>query len=210
MKTSSEDRSELIAGIKRDAEAEAKRIIEDAERTASDKMQAKEMQIKSIERDAAKKIDQQVNVIEKNSISSIKVEKKRIALQIREKLINTVIDKVREKIRVKAETDAYADILKGWILEAAVGLGENEVEVNGSKRELEIMTDSYIKDVEKKYHDLTGGKISIKKSDANPLFAQGIVLTSLNHKTAFNNQVPTRLLRYQSEMRKTIHSEFFA
>ena len=121
MKTSSEDRSELIAGIKRDAEAEAKRIIEDAEKTASDKMQAKEMQIKSVERDAAKKIDQQLNVIEKNSISSIKVEKKRIALQIREKLINTVIDKVREKIREKAETEAYSEILKGWILEAAVG-----------------------------------------------------------------------------------------
>ena len=173
-------------------------------------MQAKEMQIKSVERDAAKKIDQQINVIEKNSISSIKVEKKRIALQIREKLINTVIDKVRVKISEKAETDAYKEILKGWILEASVGLGEIEVEVNGSKRELEIMTEDYIKDVEKQYHDLTGGKIKINKSSANPLFAQGIVLTSLNHKTAFNNQVPTRLLRYQSEMRKTIHSEFFA
>ena len=210
MKTSSEDRSELIAGIKRDAEAEAKRIIEDAEKTASDKMQAKEMQIKSIERDAAKKAGQQISVIEKNSISSIKVEKKRIALQIREKLINTVIDKVRDKIRAKADSDEYKEILKGWILEAAVGLGEQEVEVNGSKRELDIMTDSYIKDVEEKYRDLTGGSIKIIRSDKNPLFAQGIVLTSVNHKTAFNNQVPTRLLRYQSEMRKTIHSEFFA
>ncbi len=209
MKTSSEDRSELIAGIRRDAEAEAKRIIEDAERTASDKMQAKEMQVKSIEREAARKIDQQINIIEKNSISSIKVEKKRIALQIREKLINSVIDKVRVKVREKADTEAYREILKGWILEAAVGLGEEEVEINGSAGELKIMTESYIKDVEKQYHDLTGGKIRIMKSEKNPLFAQGIVLTSLNHKTAFNNQVPTRLLRYQSEMRKTIHGEFF-
>ncbi len=210
MKSSSEDRSELIAGIKRDAESDAERIIKDAERTASDKIQAKEMQIKSIERDTAKKIELQVSKIEKNSISSIKVEKKRIALQIREKLINSVIDKVRDKIREKADTAEYEKILIGWILEAAVGLGEDEVEINGSVRELEIMTESYIKDVEKQYHDLTGGKIKIKKSEANPLFAQGIVLTSLNHKTAFNNQVPTRLLRYQSEMRKTIHSEFFA
>ncbi len=210
MKASSEDRSELIAGIKKDAEEEAKRIIEDAERTASDKIQAKEMQIKSIERDTKKKIDQQVSAIEKNSISSIKVEQKRIALQIREKIISTVIDKVREKIRDKTETDEYKDILKGWILEAAVGLGEEEVEINGSKTELTVMTDSYIRDVEKKYNDLTGGKITIRKSDKNPLFAHGIVLTSLNHKTAFNNQVPTRLLRYQSDMRKTIHNEFFA
>lgn len=210
MKTSSEDRSELIAGIRRDAESEAERIIKDAEKTVADKIQAKDMQIKSIERDTAKKIDRQLNIIEKNSISSIKVEKKRIALQIREKLINTVIDKVKDKIREAADTDRYKDILKGWILEAAIGLGEEEVEVNGSTRELEIMTESYIKDVEKQYHDLTGGKIKIHKSEANPLFAQGIVLTSMNHKTAFNNQVPTRLLRYQSEMRKTIHSEFFA
>ncbi len=62
--------------------------------------------------------------------------------------------------------------------------------------------------LKKKYHDLTGGKISIKKSDENPLFAQGIVLTSINHKTAFNNQVPTRLLRYQSEMRKLFTANF--
>jgi vacuolar-type H+-ATPase subunit E/Vma4 len=210
MKTSSEDRSELIAGIRRDAENEAERIIKDAEKTVSDKIQAKEMQIKSIERDTAKKIALQLNIIEKNSISSIKVEKKRIALQIREKLINTVIDEVKVKIKEAAVPDSYKEILKGWILEASIGLGEEELEVNGSKRELEIMTESYIKDVEKQYHDLTGGKIKINKSDANPLFAQGIVLTSMNHKTAFNNQVPTRLLRYQSEMRKTIHSEFFA
>ena len=107
------------------------------------------MQIKSIERDTAKKIERQVSIIEKNSISSIKVEKKRIALQIREKLINSVIEKVRDKIREKADTAEYEKILIGWILEAAVGLGEDEVEINGSVRELEIMTDSYIKDVEK-------------------------------------------------------------
>ncbi len=210
MKTSSEDRSELIAGIHSDAEAEAKRIIADAEKVASDKMQAKEMQIKAIEREAAKKIEQQVGIIEKNSISAIKVEKKRIALKIREKLINKVVEIIREKIREKAGTDEYSDILKGWLIEAAIGLGEEKVEVNGSARELDLMTDSYLRDVEKQYHDLTGGKLTIKKAAENPLFAQGIVLTSINHKTAFNNQVPTRLLRYQSEMRKTIHSEFFA
>ena len=210
MKTSSEDRNELIAGIRKDAEIEAEKIVKDARVTASDKLQAKEMKIKAIEREAIKKIEKQVDIIEKNSVSSIKVEQKRIELKIREKLINNVIEKVAEKIKVESTSNKYKGILQGWLLEASIGLGEEEVEVNGSAVELKIITDSYLKDVEKQYHDLTGGKIKFRKTDKNPLFAQGIVLTSLNHKTSFNNQVPTRLLRYQSEMRKTIYSEFFA
>ncbi len=210
MKTSSEDRSELISGISNDARQEAQRIIEDAEKTASDKQMSKDMQINAITKDTDKKIAQQVGVIEKNSISAISVERKRVALKIREKIINNVIDRVREKIRDKADSPAYPEIIRSWILEAAIGLGEEEAIVNGSVKELEIMTENYLRETEKKYHVLTGGKIKLIKSDKNPLFAQGVVLSSRNNKTAFNNQVPTRLLRYQAEIRKAIHRDFFA
>ena len=210
MKTSSDDRSELISGITLDAKQEAKRIIEDAEKTAADKQMSKEMQIKSIDRDTAKKIEQQVSVIEKNSASAISVEKKRVVLKIREKVINNVVEKVRDIIGEIGKSKDYPEILRGWILDAAIGLGEEEAVINGSAKELEILSDSFLRETEKRYFDLTCGKIHIVKSDKNPLFAQGVVLTSMNSKTAFNNQVPTRLLRYQAEMRKTIHKEFFA
>jgi len=210
MKTSSDDRSELISGITLDAKQEAKRIIEDAEKTAADKQMSKEMQIKSIDRDTAKKIEQQVSVIEKNSASAISVEKKRVVLKIREKVINNVVEKVRDIIGEIGKSKDYPEILRGWILDAAIGLGEEEAVINGSAKELEILSDSFLRETEKRYFDLTGGRIHLVKSDKNPLFAQGVVLTSMNSKTAFNNQVPTRLLRYQAEMRKTIHKEFFA
>ncbi|MCP5515537.1 MAG: hypothetical protein H7A26_08740 [Spirochaetales bacterium] len=210
MKTSSDDRSELISGITLDAKQEAKLIIEDAEKTAADKQMSKEMQIKSIDRDTAKKIEQQVSVIEKNSASAISVEKKRVVLKIREKVINNVVEKVRDIIGEIGKSKDYPEILRGWILDAAIGLGEEEAVINGSAKELEILSDSFLRETEKRYFDLTGGRIHLVKSDKNPLFAQGVVLTSMNSKTAFNNQVPTRLLRYQAEMRKTIHKEFFA
>ncbi|MDX9800028.1 MAG: V-type ATP synthase subunit E family protein [Spirochaetia bacterium] len=209
MKTSSDDRSELITGITLDAKQEAKKIIEDAELIASDKKMSKEMQLKSIERDTAKKIEQQVSIMEKNSASAISVEKKRVVLKIREKVINNVIEKVREIIGEIGESKDYPEILRGWILEAAIGLDEEEAVVNGSVKDLEIMNETFLRETEKRYFDLTGGKIHLVKSEKNPLFAQGVVLTSRNNKTAFNNQVPTRLLRYQAEMRKTIHKEFF-
>jgi len=210
MKTSSDDRVELISGIENDAKQEAARIIEDAKKTAADKQMSKEMQITAIKRDADKKIEQQVSIIEKNNLSAISVECKRIVLKIREKIINNVTDKVKEKIGKKAQDSSYPEIVKGWILEAAIGLGEEEAVINGSPKELEIMTDSFLKETEKKYNALTSGNIRLKKSDKNPLFAQGIVLSSKNNRTAFNNQVPTRLMRYQNEIRKIIYKEYFA
>lgn len=210
MKTSSDDRVELISGIENDAKQEAQRIIEDAKKTASDKQLSKEMQLNAIKRDADKKIEQQVVVIEKNTLSAISVEKKRIVLKIREKIINNVTDRVREMISAKVNDTSYPEIVKSWILEAAIGLGEQEAVINGSPNELKIMTDSFLRDTEKKYNALTGGNIRLIKSDKNPLFAQGIVLSSKDNRTAFNNQVPTRLMRYQTEIRKIIYKEFFA
>ena len=210
MKTSSGDRAELISGIGDDAKQEAARIIEDAKKTVSDKQMSKEMQINSIKKDTDKKIEQQLAFIEKNKLSAISVEQKRIELKVREKIVSNVTGKVKAKIAEKAEDPSYPEILKGWVLEAAIGLGEEEAIINGSPKELKIMTDSFIGDAAKKYNALTGRNVILKKAEKNPLFAQGIVLSSKDNRTAFNNQVPTRLMRYQTEVMKMIYKEFFA
>ena len=210
MITSSGDKAELISGIENDAKQEASRILEDAKKTVSDKQLSKEMQANSIKRDTDKKIDQQVSVIEKNKLSAISVESKRIELKVREKIVTNITNKVKEKIAEKAESPSYPEILRGWILEAAIGLGEEEAVINGSQKELKIMTDSFLRETEKKYNALTGRNLSLKRTEKNPLFVQGIILLSKDNRTAFNNQVPTRLMRYQSEIMKMIYKEYFA
>jgi len=210
MKTSSGDRAELISGIENDAKQEAARILEDVKKTVSDKQLSKEMQIKSIKRDVDKKIEQQLEFIEKNKVSAISVECKRIELKVREKIVSNVSNKIKEKIAEKADSPSYPEILRGWILEAAIGLGEEEAVINGSPKELKIITDSFLRETEKKYNALTGRNVTLKKTEKNPLFAQGIVLSSKDNRTAFNNQVPTRLMRYQSDIMKMIYKEFFA
>lgn len=209
MKTSTGDRSELVSGIKADAEKEALQIVADAEKTVSDKALAKEMHINAIKRDTTKKIEQQVSVIEKNSYSSISVEKKRVALKVRETVINNVFALIKEKIESKRDDPNYPEVIRGWILEAAIGLGEERAIVTGGAKELLIMDDNFLRETEKKYTALTDGKIKLQKSDKNPLFAQGVILSSENNKTAFTNQVPTRLLRYQTDIRKTIYNDIF-
>lgn len=209
MSTTINDKSDLLISIIRDSEKDAEKIIADAEKSAEEKNKVKISMVASILKNGRKKAENQIEMIKKNNLSAVSVEEKRIALKVREKIIDQVIEKIKIDIAKLVDSAKYPEIIEGWLIEAALGLGEEEVEVNGSVKELDIMTPSFLKGVQKKYKDLTGRRIVYKKTSSNPLLAQGIVLTSLNRKTAFNNQVPTRLLRYQSEIRKAIYDKFF-
>jgi len=52
--------------------------------------------------------------------------------------------------------------------------------------------------------EMTGRKVSLMLTDGDPLIPQGVVLKAADGRVEFNNQVATRLLRRQSEIRKTI------
>ncbi len=53
--------------------------------------------------------------------------------------------------------------------------------------------------------EVSGVDVVLRRSAAQPLQGQGVVLTAGNGRTAFNNQVATRVERYQSEIRKLIY-----
>jgi vacuolar-type H+-ATPase subunit E/Vma4 len=44
-------------------------------------------------------------------------------------------------------------------------------------------------------------------SESNPFTGQGVVLVAKSGKVAFNNQVETRLLRYDSEIKRIVFEE---
>ena len=51
-------------------------------------------------------------------------------------------------------------------------------------------------------------KISLR--DANPLKRQGVVVTAADGRTAYNNQVTTRIQRKEREIRMLIYDKLFA
>ena len=52
----------------------------------------------------------------------------------------------------------------------------------------------------------TGRKIRLTFSD-NPLSAQGVVVSSLDGKIAYNNQVATRITRYDRELKELMEGD---
>ncbi len=209
MKNNHINDNNLIAGIEKTARAEADVISNEAEREVNERRAAAESQVTNILKEAKQKSHEQVDKIKKNTDSTITAEIRRNSLKVSEQVINLTLYKVREKLESIIETSDYRQILIGWIVEAAIGLNEPEVEINASAREIAIIDDNLLGKAEEKIYEITGLRVKMKKSKNAPLLAQGVVLKSKSGRTLFNNQVSTRILRYQSEIRKIIYKDLF-
>lgn len=200
-------KSDLIAGIKKDAQIEADKIIADAKKIVEQRRAAGERQVAAILKDAKQKAQEQVEAIKKNMSSTISVETRRISLRVRDMVIHKTLKYVQDKLESMMGKPGYRQVLIEWIVEASIGLNAREAEINLSAKELPFFEDNILPEAEAKIKELTGRTVILTKSQDNPLLAQGVVLTAKNKRVAFNNQVPTRLLRYQSEIRKIIYDE---
>jgi len=91
------------------------------------------------------------------------------------------------------------------VVEAAIGLGADEAEVNASPDELRLIDAAFLKEARDKVKELVLRKVTVTRSASTPLLLQGIVMSSADGRTAYNNQIRTRLLRNQSAIRKLIY-----
>ena len=88
-------------------------------------------------------------------------------------------------------------------------MGAESARINASKEERALIDDRMLSEMARRIQKQTGKQISLTLSDANPLQSQGVVLTAADGRTAFNNQVRTRMLRKQREIRTMIYNILF-
>jgi vacuolar-type H+-ATPase subunit E/Vma4 len=199
------DSEPLLSGIARDAEAEAWRVVEEARQASSERKAAAESQIAGILEEARRKAGEQGESLRRQIASSAKMEAKRIGLKERERAIHLVLEQARERLELLLDSPEYREVLIGWIVEAAIGLGLPEAKVNASVRELRLIDETFLAEAETRIFELTGRKVHLIKADGQPLLAQGVVLVGRDGRLQFNNQVTTRLLRLQTKIRKIIY-----
>lgn len=201
--------NELIQGIEKDAQNEAQTIIAAAEEVAANRRTSGKLQLDSIMKEAQESAKQRVMEIKRSNSSTIVMETRRLRLKVRDQIIDQVLQLVKKGLKKMTENPEYTAILQDLIVEAAIGLNLDRASVNASDIERKKIDDQTLKRAEKEFKTLTGREISLEILSEPPLPGQGIVLTSPDKRIAFNNQVATRLLRYQSEIRKMISRELF-
>ena len=209
MESVEKEKAALISGIETDARAEEEKIIKEAEKQAAEKKKYSEKKVESLLNDARKKAEEQAETAKSKIISAAEREVKRSSIRVRDTVMQNIMDRSEKKFSSMTGEKDYRSVLANWITEAAVGLGAESARINASEKERALINDHMLSEIAIKIQKQTGKQTSLTLSDAKPLQSQGVVLTAADGRTAFNNQVKTRMLRKQREIRTLIYNTLF-
>ncbi len=202
-------KSELISGIEKDARERAGEIIDEARKRAEEKLRFAKQKVKSILNEADVRAKERSESIKKKVLSGMSLETKRRSVMLRDSVLQAVITMAREKVSDLVQKPGYKNVLKDWIIEAAIGLGSESAVIHTSKAEKKLIDSRLIHAIENEVKKITGRPILLSLSDDPPLAGQGVLLSSSDGKTAFNNQVLTRLLRKQRDIQIQVYKVLF-
>jgi len=210
MEPAEKDKAALISGIEIEASAEGQEIIKEAQKQADEKRKYAEKKIESIMNDAQKEAQEKAEKVKSKILSSLKLEVKRRSMRARDAVMQDIIDKVEKKLFTMINDTNYRFVLINWITESAIGLDAESAQINASEKERMLIDDNLLSEAMEKIHTQSGKKIELKLSDGQSLKSQGIVLTAADGRTAFNNQVKTRMLRKQRKIGSLIYNRILA
>jgi vacuolar-type H+-ATPase subunit E/Vma4 len=209
MESIEKEKAALILGIEKDAGAEREKIVEEARTQAAEKKKYSEKKIESLLDEAREKAQEQAEAAKKKIISTAEREVKRRSMRIRDTVMQDIMARVESKLASKTGDESYRAVLIGWLAEAAVGLDAKSARVNASPEELKLIDDRVLSEVSRRVRKQTGRQIELILSGAKPLKSQGVVLTAADGRTAFNNQVRTRMQRNKREIQMLIYNSLF-
>ena len=203
------EKAALISGIEADAHAEEEKIIKEAQIQAEEKRKHSEKKIESLLNEAHAKAKEQAEIAKNKIISAAEREVNRCFMRVQDSIVQDIIDRVEKKLSSMTGDENYRSVLVNWITEAAIGLGAESAHINASEKERALIDGHMLSEVTRSIQKQTGKQISLTLSDAKPLPSQGVILTAADGRTAFNNQVRTRMLRKQQEIRTLIYNTLF-
>lgn len=202
-------RSRILAGISRDAEQEAKNIIEEAEKMARERISLARGKADKIRKDADSKATTQANATRATILSGIAVEQKREQMKKQDEILQELLAQVRSGVAATLETDEYPSILQRLIIEASIGLNTSSMTVNASEKERTLITDEMLLEIGTVVSNQCGYPVSLSLSSSPALVEQGVIVTAKDGRTAFNNCITTRMRRFDQDIRNRVYDTLF-
>ena len=201
--------SDIIKSMLKEAEVEAERIEQEAEKAIKERLEACGDECRRIEEEGKRTAEEKIATILTRAKAAAALSNRRELLRMRETIIGEIIGSVEKRFSELIGRSGYVEVLSALIAEAVVGLDADEALIQTSAPE-KVMLDKAIPMAREKAQELLGRPVALGTSTEATLHEQGIILTKSGGSVAFNNQVSTRLLRYQTEIRKLIHERLFS
>ena len=210
MQNDETSKSSLIAGMENDARAEANSIINEAQKQSEERARSAQKQVDAILKEAGQRASDQYESIKRTIIAGAKVEVNRKNMEIRRRVLDVVDENVRAYFQSLQKKPEYKKILQDWIVEAAVGLDSVAIQISVPPVERTFLDKQMLKEAETRVKKISGNDVKLSVTDQPGLVGQGVILTAADGKTAFNNQLSSRLRRRQKEIQMMIMEKIFS
>ncbi len=199
----------IVAGIFADADAEAARMVAEAESWAAATLAGASEQVLAMEREAKAKTDAQAASIAADAKAKAAIERRKNSLLLQESLSRDIVERAIQVIADGVRRPGYREVLRGLLTEAAIGLSAESASVNASMEELPLMDKALLRQVEADVLAATGKPTRLSKVAGDPRVGQGVYLVAEGGRLAYDNGIATRLERERTEIRKRIYQALF-
>lgn len=188
-----EDASQKAKDIVRKAEEECKKIIDEANEKA-----VKEAELEK------RSYSVRLERIELREESARKNIDRLSELKSLDSAYNLVMKEAEKRLADIVSSADFSRILISWIAEAAIGLDRKEAKVSFSEKA--PVDEGMLREAEKLVKEETGADVSLSL-DSSRVSSPGVILTSIDGKVSYNNQLDVRMRRYSRDIRRIIQEE---
>ena len=188
-----EDASQKAKDIVRKAEEECKKIIDEANEKA-----VKEAELEK------RSYSVRLERIELREESARKNIDRLSELKSLDSAYNLVMKEAEKRLADIVSSADFSRILISWIAEAAIGLDRKEAKVSFSEKA--PVDEGMLREAEKLVKKETGADVSLSL-DSSRVSSPGVILTSIDGKVSYNNQLDVRMRRYSRDIRRIIQEE---
>lgn len=209
MQSDSSGKELILAGIAEDGVRQTAALIAEAETIAKERIVFARQKAETIRKETGQKAEVQSEAIRQSILSGIAVELKRKKMAVQDSLLKDVLSRVRASLSAAIGTPGYREILIGWIVEAAIGLDSDAARVNASPAELPHIDTAMLQEATDRSTAHRHRPVTLSLSTEAPLDGQGVIVTASDGRTAFNNQVETRIRRIDSRIRSLVYDRLF-
>ena len=115
-----------------------------------------------------------------------------------------VMAEVDRRLQAEIESPAFSSVLVSWIAEAAIGLDRKEAKVSFSEKT--PVSEEMLRKAEALVKKETGASV-VLTLDTERLSGAGVVLSSMDGKVSYNNQLDVRMRRYSRDIRRIVQEE---
>lgn len=195
---------QLFDGIVQGARQEAITISERAKRDAEVVRASYTKKITDAIELEQRNTEKQLEQIRRKEESTLRNLERKHTVSRSERLRQAVLERVSKRMAELVASESYRGVLIEWIAEAAIGLDRGEALVHCSFKEQ--VDDSMLREAEKLVKEHTGRIVGLHFGGAT-LTAQGVEVSSLDGKVAYNNQVATRLVRHERDLKELMEGK---